>query len=159
MLPLIQSEIEYHGWLTTEQFLDILAIAEITPGPLAVNAATYIGYQTAGFFGSLLATVALALPSLLGMILLTALWQKHQKHPLMESIMRVLRPVVIGLIMTAAAKLTFAMLVLAPGTYAKAMIILLAAGGFSLTRFTKLHPALVMLAGALAGILFFRQPL
>ena len=56
MLPLIQQEIEHHGWLTTAQFMDILAIAEITPGPLSVNAATYIGYRTAGVTGSLLAT-------------------------------------------------------------------------------------------------------
>ncbi|MFN2351345.1 MAG: chromate transporter, partial [Kiritimatiellia bacterium] len=98
MLPLIQSEIESHGWLTSDQFLDILAISEMTPGPLAVNIATFVGFRTGGIPGALIATTALALPALAGMAVLTAGWRRYREHPLTQSIMGILRPVVAGLI-------------------------------------------------------------
>lgn len=156
MLPLIQNEIERHGWLNTAQFLDILAIAEITPGPLAVNAATYIGYQTAGIAGALLATAALAMPSLLGMILLASAWQRHRHHPLTHAIMGALRPVVAGLIAAAAIKLAAAMwTTTAPGP-GRPAVLLLAAGAFLILRFARVNPALVMILGGLAGVLICR---
>ncbi|NMA01369.1 MAG: chromate transporter, partial [Clostridia bacterium] len=55
MLPLIQKEIESHNWLTAQQFVDIIAVAESTPGPVAINSATFIGYKVAGFSGALMA--------------------------------------------------------------------------------------------------------
>ncbi len=156
MLPLIQQEIEHHGWLTTAQFLDILAIAEITPGPLAVNAATYIGYQTAGISGALLATAALALPSLLGMITLAAAWQRYRHHPLVHSIMGALRPAVAGLIAAAAVKLAIAMWEnAAPGT-GRLAVIALAVGAFAILRCARVNPALIMILGGLAGALVCR---
>lgn len=64
MIPLIQKEIvEKKKWMTDEDILEIVAIAESTPGPIAINAATFVGYKTAGFFGALLSTVGVALPS------------------------------------------------------------------------------------------------
>ena len=71
MIPWIQSEILHHGWLTADQFADIVAVAEMTPGPIAVNSATYVGYMTAGVVGSMVATAGVTLPSLL-LILLVA---------------------------------------------------------------------------------------
>ena len=66
MLPLIQKEVvTKHAWLTLQQFTDILAVAEMTPGPVAINTATYVGYQTAGFLGSVCATLGVVLPSFL----------------------------------------------------------------------------------------------
>ncbi|MGI6088045.1 MAG: chromate transporter [Kiritimatiellia bacterium] len=156
MLPLIQQEIEHHGWLTTAQFMDILAIAEITPGPLSVNAATYIGYRTAGVTGSLLATTALALPSLVGMIALAASWQRYRHHPLVHAIMGALRPTVAGLIAAAAIKLGFALWEnSAPGT-GRATVIAIAAGAFLILRYTRVNPALIMILGGLMGALICR---
>ena len=63
MLALIRQEIVRHGWLTVQEFVDIVGIAEMTPGPIAVNAATFVGYRTAGLGGALLATAGVALPS------------------------------------------------------------------------------------------------
>ncbi len=156
MLPLIQQEIEHHGWLTTAQFLDILAISEITPGPLAVNAATYIGYQTAGIGGALLATGALALPSLAGMVTLAAAWQRYRYHPLVHSIMGALRPTVAGLIAAAAVKLAWAMWVNSASGAGRLAVIALAAGAFLALRFARVHPALIMILGGLAGMLVCR---
>ena len=72
MLSLIQNEVVVqHGWITAAQFTDIVAVSQITPGPIAINSATYIGYAVAGFWGSVVATVAVRLPSLTIMVVLT----------------------------------------------------------------------------------------
>ena len=66
MIPLIQKEtVESHGWITDEDILDIIAMAEATPGPIAINTATFVGYKTAGFWGSFFATLGVVLPSFL----------------------------------------------------------------------------------------------
>ncbi|NLM76976.1 MAG: chromate transporter [Ruminococcaceae bacterium] len=102
MIPLIQSEITQHGWLTAAQFADILAIAEMTPGPIAVNSATYVGYKTAGIIGSLCATAGVTMPSLLLVLLVAGIFRKYQNHPLNTMIFYGIRPVVVGLIISAA---------------------------------------------------------
>lgn len=102
MIPLIQSEITQHGWLTAAQFADILAIAEMTPGPIAVNSATYVGYETAGIIGSLCATAGVTMPSLLLVLLVAGIFRKYQNHPLNTMIFYGIRPVVVGLIVSAA---------------------------------------------------------
>lgn len=102
MIPLIQSEITQHGWLTAAQFADILAIAEMTPGPIAVNSATYVGYETAGIIGSLCATAGVTMPSLLLVLLVAGIFRKYQNHPLNTMIFYGIRPVVVGLIISAA---------------------------------------------------------
>ena len=79
MLSLIQNEIvEQRGWITVSQFADIVAISQMTPGPIAINSATYIGYTVAGFWGSVVATVAVCLPALTVMLALTKFFLKHQ---------------------------------------------------------------------------------
>ena len=65
MLPLIQAEVEQRGWITAAEFVDMLAIAEMTPGPVGVNVATFVGYRLAGVLGGILATVAVTLPALI----------------------------------------------------------------------------------------------
>ena len=74
MIPLIQREIvEKHGWMTDEDILDIFAIAESTPGPIAINSATFVGFRTAGFWGSALATTGVVLPSFVIILLISFL--------------------------------------------------------------------------------------
>jgi len=70
MVPIIQSEVaEKRGWIKNEDILDILAISESTPGPIAINSATFVGYQVAGVFGSVMATLGVVLPSLIIILL------------------------------------------------------------------------------------------
>jgi chromate transporter len=102
MIPLIQSEIQQHGWLTAAQFADIVAIAEMTPGPIAINSATYVGYMVAGIAGSLVATAGVTLPSLLLVLLVARFFARYQNHPLYTMIFYGIRPVVVGLIASAA---------------------------------------------------------
>jgi chromate transporter len=101
MIPLIQSEIIRHNWLSEAQFADIIAIAEMTPGPIAVNSATYVGYSSAGVWGSLVSTTGVTLPSFLLVLLIARFYSRVQSHPINTMVFYGLRPVVVGLIVSA----------------------------------------------------------
>lgn len=108
MLSLIQHEtVEHWHWLSSSDFTDIVAISQMTPGPIGINSATYCGYTAiinAGYsmpmaiLGSVTATFALVLPSLILMILISKLFMRYMHHPLIESMFKGLRPAVIGLL-------------------------------------------------------------
>ncbi len=101
MIPLIQQEIESNGWLTPVEFADIVAIAEMTPGPIAVNSATFVGYRVAGVLGSIAATTGVATPSFVLMLIVSSFFIKFQKHPLKIMAFYGIRPAVTGLIFAA----------------------------------------------------------
>ena len=101
MLPLIQAEVLANGWLTLEQIVNFVAVSESTPGPFAVNIATYVGMITAGPFGAVCATLGVALPSFLVIMIIARGYDKFRKSPLVEGMMTGLRPAVIGLIASA----------------------------------------------------------
>ena len=111
MLSLIQTEtVIRHHWLSSAEFTNIVAISQMTPGPIGINSATYCGYtavHNAGFtggmavLGSVTATVALVLPSLILMLLISKMFLKYMKTPLVQSVFMGLRPVVVGLLAAA----------------------------------------------------------
>ena len=103
MLPLLEKEfIVVKGWLTATEFVDIIAIAEMTPGPIAINTATFIGYKAGGFWGSLFATAGVITPSAV-LVLLAATALKHFYHNrLVQAVFSGLRPAVLALIAGAA---------------------------------------------------------
>ena len=124
ILSLIQHEVESHGWMTQEQFVDIVAVSQVTPGPIGINCATYVGYTATGsIWGSLLATLAIIIPSLIIMLLICKayfyintciqmLWQlyfyinaRFQHNIYFTRTMRTLRLSVLGLIAAAALAL------------------------------------------------------
>ena len=116
MLSLIQNEVVVqHQWLTNAQFADIVAISQITPGPIAINSATYVGYSVGveagsewfGILGSMIATFAVCLPSLTLMILVARFFMRLKNNRLVEGAMRGMRPAVIGMIAAAALLLIF----------------------------------------------------
>jgi chromate transporter len=84
MITLISDEIAKHHWLLQSEFVRIIGIAEMTPGPIAVNSATFIGYKTAGILGATLATAGVALPSLLIILFASSFFFKNAEHPLMK---------------------------------------------------------------------------
>ena len=104
MLSLIQGEVvTRYGWLTSQQFTDIVAVSQMTPGPIGINSATYVGYSTTGsVWGSVVATFAVVLPSFILMLTISKFFLKYQHHPLVESLFKGLRPAVIGLLAAAA---------------------------------------------------------
>ena len=112
MLSLIQGEVvTKHAWLTAAEFTDIVAVSQVTPGPIGINSATYVGYAAVthagysaswGMLGSCLATVAVVLPSFLLMLLVVKFFQKYRDNAIVESMFASLRPTVVGLIAAAA---------------------------------------------------------
>ena len=116
MVPLIEAEvIERRRWLAQDEFLDLLTLAQSSPGPIAINSATYVGYSVGiqtghlwcGILGSVIATFAVCLPSLTLMILVARFFMKLKGNRLVEGAMRGMRPVVIGMIAAAALLLIF----------------------------------------------------
>ena len=109
ILSLIQMEVEQYGWMSQQEFVDIVAVSQVTPGPIVINCATYVGYTTAGIWGSLLATTAIVLPSLIIMLSICKAYfwlnRRFQGNPYFEQTLRMLRFTVIGLIASAALML------------------------------------------------------
>ncbi len=107
ILSLIQHEVETYGWMSQAEFVDIVAISQVTPGPIGINCATYVGYTATGsVWGSVLATFAIILPSLIIMLTICKLYfflsTRFKTNPYFQNSLRMLRFVVLGLIATAA---------------------------------------------------------
>lgn len=109
IFSLIQMEVEHYGWMSQQEFVDIMAVSQVTPGPIGINCATYVGYTVGGFWGSVLATFAIVLPSLIIMLTICKLYfwlnKRFQGNPYFEQTLRMLRFTVIGLIASAALML------------------------------------------------------
>ena len=105
-IPLIQAQvIDRYGWLTQTDFADLVTIAEMTPGPVAVNAATFVGNLTGGIPGALCATLGVILPSCIFVTLLAFLYVKYRNLKLMQGILKSLRPAVVAMILAAGLKI------------------------------------------------------
>lgn len=113
-MPLIQHQVvESHAWLTMNEFTDLITIAEMTPGPIAINAATFVGIRIAGPAGAIVATLGSVLPSCIIASLLALLYYRCKEMPAVQSVLGCLRPAVVALI--AAAGLSILKLVLFSG--------------------------------------------
>lgn len=149
MLPLIEEEIiQVHSWLTATEFIDILAVSEMTPGPIAINSATFLGYKVAGVPGSIVATLAVVLPSFIVMSIIFQFINKFKNSPYVEWAFDGIRPVVLGLIAAAAvtvAKSTFV-------DFKSAIIAVLL---FYLVTFRKFNPILAIVLAGVLGIALY----
>lgn len=109
ILSLIQMEVEQYGWMSQQEFVDIVAVSQVTPGPIGINCATYVGYTVGGFWGSVLSTFAIVLPSLIIMLSICRAYawlnRRFKGNPYFEQTLRMLRFAVIGLIASAALML------------------------------------------------------
>lgn len=150
MLSLVQNEvIVQHAWLTGEQFADIVAISQMTPGPIAINSATYVGYTVTGsVLGSFLATLAVCVPPLTLMILIAAFYKRLHKNCYVESIVGWLRPLTTGMIGAAA------LLFLNRETFPDWISLVIFAVVFTAVWF-KADAILMLLLSAVAGILIY----
>lgn len=152
-MPLIQAQVvQNHAWLNMSEFTDLITIAEMTPGPIAVNSATFVGIRIAGIPGALIATFGCILPSLFIVSLLTFIYYRYKKLSVLQSVLASLRPAVVALI--ASAGISILLQVALGGqemTMANLNFIGLAlfAAAFVLLRKFKWNPILVMcLCGA-----------
>jgi len=145
MLSLIQYEIvEGHGWLTTAEFTDIVAVSQISPGPIGINAATFVGYAASGsVWGATIATIALCLPSFIIMLIICKLFSLFRANPYFNAIFKVLRLVVVGLIASAA------LILVTPESFSDYKSVIIFVVAFFATWNLKLHPILtIVVAGA-----------
>ena len=101
-MPLIESQVvQGHGWLTMNEFTDLITIAEMTPGPIAVNSATFVGIRIAGIGGALVATLGCITPSLIIVSVLAKIYYKYKGAKALDSVLACLRPAVVALIASA----------------------------------------------------------
>lgn len=138
------------GLISGEQFYNMVAVSESTPGPIGINMATYIGCELYGVMGGILVTFATVLPSLVIIIVIAKFFDKYQEKPLVKSVFTCIRPVSAGLIAVAAYEVLKISLI-QPFSFVRLGIYLVA---FSLLMIKKMSPIFVMIFGAVAGILF-----
>ena len=151
MLSLIQFEIvERYHWLTLQQFTDVVAISQMTPGPIGINSATYIGYTVTGnIWGAVIATVAVCLPSFLMVLFISYFFVKFKNNKYVNAAMSGLLPMSVALIGAAA------LLLMNKDNFIDYKSILIFVAAFSLTWKYKVHPILmILLAGVMGFILY-----
>ncbi|MBQ3484856.1 MAG: chromate transporter [Clostridia bacterium] len=152
-MPLIEAQaVTAHAWLTAAEFADLVTIAEMTPGPIALNAATFVGMRVAGLPGALAATFGCVLPSVIIVSFLSWLYARFRSGREMQTILGTLRPVVVALIASAALSLIQVACTASGGGFSLAGALLMLAAFAALhirCRGKKLNPILVMaLCGA-----------
>ena len=159
MLPFIQSEVLAHGWLTEQQIVNFVAVSESTPGPFAINIATYVGSvaENAGLLGSLCATLGVVLPSFLIILIVAKCYEAFKASKVVGGIMTGLRPAVVGLI--ASSVLSIGRSVLFPAEIAPAVfmmpafwISLVLFGVMVVLAFKKVNPILLIVISAAVGV-------
>ena len=168
MLSLIQADVvDRYGWISLQEFTDIVAISQMTPGPIGINMATYTGYVTAGIPGSVAATIGVITPGIIIVLLIVAVLDRFRKNKYVEGAFYGLRPASTGLIAAAGILvIQIALLNLdfykASGNIADILnykAIILAAVLLVLTRWfkptKKLHPIIFIATSAVVGILIF----
>ncbi len=147
MLPFIHSEmVEKKSWITDEEMMDIIAVAESTPGVIAVNTATFVGYKVGKFWGSLVATVGVVLPSLIIICVISLFFEDFLTYPIVAAVFKGIRVGVTVLIFNAAIKIFKK----SPKTVITYSIIALS---IILSIFTPLDSILIIILGALIAIL------
>ncbi|MBQ1514611.1 MAG: chromate transporter [Lachnospiraceae bacterium] len=155
MIPLIQEEVLVRGWLDSGTLVDFIAVSESTPGPFAVNIATYVGSQNGGIFGAVCATAGVVLPSFLIILLVATFYERFRKNRIVEGAMTGLKPAVVGLI--GKALVTVALTVFVPMgvftgfTWTFAVSAVLCVIAFVMAM-KKIHPIFIIVLCAAAGI-------
>ena len=167
MLSVIQGEVvTRHGWLSASEFTDIVAVSQMTPGPIGINSATYVGYTAVlnsgaaewlAAIGSLVASFAVMLPSIVLMLLVSRFFMKYSRHRRVEDVFKVLRPTVVGLIASAAlllmTKENFGSPVETPLQFGVSVVLFVAA--FVAMKFFKISPSLILILAGIFGGVFY----
>ncbi len=146
MVPLLKAEVvERRKWIGTEDFMDALAIGNALPGPIITKMASAIGYRKAGWPGVIVSLIGIIMPSALALLILMGFVSLVKDNPLVTSMLRGLRPVVVAMLAYAAWDM-------APNALKSRTAWVICAISLALMVFSPLHPALIIVAGAAAGI-------
>ena len=167
MLSVIQGEVvTRHSWISSSEFADIVAVSQMTPGPIGINSATYVGYTAVvnsggtefmGMLGSLIASFAVMLPSVVLMLIVSRFFVKYKGPSSVEAVFKGIRPAVVGLIASAALLLmtkdNFGSLSENPLQFSVSIILFVTA--FVSMKFFKISPLLLLLLAGVFGGLFY----
>lgn len=156
IIPIIQREIQSHGWLSPAQFQDVISVSAIAPGPIAVNSATMIGYATSKIPGAAIACAGIILPSLLLIIIAGKLLTKFQHHPVIVSAFYGLRSVMASIIFYAAFKFASSNGIIGGKQIFDVKSIIIMTLVFLILLKTRIHPLIIIIASGLAGIFIYR---
>lgn len=158
-MPLIQSLIiEKNGWLSLEEFTDIITIAEMTPGPVAINSATFVGIKIAGVLGAITSTIGFILPSFIIVLILAFFYYKYKNLEYVKGVLFYLKPGIVSIIASAGLSILLLAILLDTSSgfsisnidYINLLIFLL---GFILLRKLDLNPVVIILGSGVLGLL------
>jgi len=160
MIPMIESEVMNRGWISEAELANFLAISESTPGPFAINVATFIGFRQFGVLGSLVATLGMVLPSFIIIIIIFKIYEKVIGSKTVKAVLNGIKAVVIGLILAVVANLAVNELFVFDGdTFVSvrwaSVVISVILVALMLIFKKKMHPILLILISAVLGILAY----
>lgn len=159
ILPLIESIIvKSNGWITSNEFIDLVTISQITPGPILINSATFIGGKEGGVIGAVFATMGSVIPSLIIIIFLSTLYYKFKSLEVVQIMLKIIKPAVVGLI--AAASVGIVINVIFKNSiidiYSIDIIgLVLSVLSFILIRYSKVNPIIVILLSGIVGMFLY----
>ena len=164
MIPMIKDEIIAKSWLSTTELLDFIAVSESTPGPFAINMATFIGASQGGILGAIFATLGVVLPSVIIILLIAALLKNLLKFKIVETVLKTIRPIVVSLIIGTGVLLIFNLVFGLANFYSgfnfdwRALCIFVSIVAIYLTFKAvkiKISPIIIIIISALLGVLFY----
>ena len=161
-IPLIRDVVVSYGWLNDEMLAYMIAVSESTPGPIMVNLATYIGSDQAGFFGAVVATMAVVLPSFLIILLITALLKTALKNKYVQAILNGMKPCVIGIVLATGILMVLTNCFGAGPDVAIDMqaliltvLLVIAVSAYKYIKKKKLSPIMLICASAILGVAIY----
>lgn len=156
MISIIEMEVTGHGWMTTQEFTDVIAVAGMSPGPIATNSAIIVGYTTAGLSGAIVSALGMVLPSLVIIFFVATFFRKFSDNKIVKGAFYGLRPIITGLIIYAAIKFAISNDIISM-KLSWHMVSLLFIFVISLLALIKLkwHPAFVIVLSGLVGIALY----
>ncbi len=155
MIPLIEIEVDQHGWLTAGQFTDSIALASSSPGPIATNCAIFIGYKTTGPLGAVVAALGTILPSLLIILLVAGFFHKLKDHQVIQSAFYGIRPVITGLIFFAGLRIALKNEFIGGEGLIDVVSIMLTLMALGLFLFTRIHPVFIIMLSGFLGMFIY----
>lgn len=155
MIPIIQNQVEIHKWLDAKQFTDVIAVSAMAPGPIAANGATIVAYKISGLPGAIVACIGVTLPSILLIVLLGSLFFKYQDNYFVKAAFYGLRAVIVGLVAYTAVKFAISNGIIGGSNWLDIKSIIIMGLAFGILLKNKLHPVLLILFSAVAGIFIF----
>ena len=157
-MPLIQEEVvNIHGWLTMPEFTDLITISQMTPGPIAINSATFVGIRVGGFFGAVVATIGCIIPSCVIVTLLAYLYIKYRQLDTLQGVLKTLRPAVVAMIATAGFSIIVTSFwpehIIALNTIKIVLVVIFIVALFLLIKY-KMNPIFVMVLAGIMNVVY-----